>query len=312
MRAFVAGASGVIGRSLVPALIAAGHEVTALTRSPEKAAALQTAGAIPVVCDALDAAALTAAVQAARPEVILNELTDLPRSYAPRAMADAYAKTNRLRTEATRTLLDAGRAAGARRVIAQSIAFLYAPEGAAVKDETGRPFDDAPPPFGDAVRALVDMEGMVTAAAGIEGLVLRYGAFYGRGTWYAADGSTAADVRRRRYPVIGDGGGVFSFIHVDDAAAATVAAVARGAPGVYNVVDDEPAPLRDWLPVYARALGAPPPRRVPAWLARLIAGPATAAMATSLRGASNANAKRELGWQPRYASWRSGFVEALG
>jgi nucleoside-diphosphate-sugar epimerase len=211
-----------------------------------------------------------------------------------------------------RTLIDAGVASGARRVIAQSIAFLYAPEGPMVHDEDGRPFSDAPPPFGDAVRALVRMEEMVTSIPGIDGLVLRYGAFYGPGTWYAAGGSTADAVRRRRYPIVGDGGGVFSFVHVDDAATATVAAVAGGAPGVYNVVDDEPTPMRDWLPAYARALGAPAPRRVPIWLARLAAGRATAAMATSLRGASNANAKRELGWQPRHASWRTGFAEDLG
>jgi nucleoside-diphosphate-sugar epimerase len=312
MRVFVAGATGVIGRPLVCALIAAGHEVTAMTRSPDKTAALAAAGATPVVCDAFDAAALEAAVRAAGPDVIINELTDLPSSFAPRAMARAYETTNRLRTEAMRTLIDAGAASGAKRVIAQSIAFLYAPEGPVVQDEDGRPFSEAPPPFGDAVRALVQMEALVTSIPGIDGLVLRYGAFYGPGTWYAAGGSTAEAVRRRRYPIVGDGGGVFSFVHVDDAATATVAAVAGGAPGVYNIVDDEPAPMREWIPVYARALGAPQPRRVPAWLARLAAGRATATMATSLRGASNAKAKRELGWQPRHASWRTGFAEDLG
>jgi len=311
MRVFVAGATGVIGRSLVPALIAAGHEVTAMTRSPEKTSALGGAGCTPVVCDAFDAAALDAAVRAAEPDVIINELTDLPSSFSPRAMASAYETTSRLRTEAMRTLIDAGATSGAKRVIAQSIAFLYAPEGAAVQDEDGRPFTEAPPPFGDAVRAVVQMEALVTSIPGIDGLVLRYGALYGPGTWYAAGGSTAEALWRRRYPVVGDGGGVFSFIHVDDAAAATVAAVAGGAPGVYNIVDDEPAPMRDWLPVYATALGAPAPRRVPAWLARLAAGRAATEMATSLRGASNAKAKRELGWRPRYASWRTGFPEDL-
>jgi nucleoside-diphosphate-sugar epimerase len=273
----------------VTALIAAGHEVTAMTRSPDKTAALAAAGATSVVCDAFDAAALAAAVRAASPEVIVNELTDLPSSFAPRAMAESYETTSRLRTEATRTLIEAGAACGAKRLIAQSIAFLYAPEGSVVQDEDGLPFGDAAPPFGDAVRALMQMEAMVTSIPGIDGLVLRYGALYGAGTWYAAGGSTAEAVRRRRYPIVGDGGGVFSFVHADDAAAATVAAVAGGAPGVYNIVDDEPAPMRDWLP----------------------AGRATAAMATSLRGASNAKAKRELGWQPRHASWRTGFLEDL-
>jgi nucleoside-diphosphate-sugar epimerase len=311
MRVFVAGATGVIGRPLVPALIATGHQVTAMTRSPDKTAALAAAGATPVVCDAFDAAALEAAVRAAGPEVIVNELTDLPRSFAPRAMAQAYETTSRLRTEATRTLIDAGAASGAKRVIAQSIAFLYAPEGPVVQGEDGRPFTEAPPPFGDAVRALVQMEALVTSTPGIDGVVLRYGALYGPGTWYAAGGSTAEAVRRRRYPIVGDGGGVFSFLHVDDAAAATVAAVAGGAPGVYNIVDDDPARMRDWLPVYAQALGAPAPRRAPEWLARLAAGRAATAMATSLRGASNAKAKRELGWRPQHASWRTGFPDDL-
>jgi nucleoside-diphosphate-sugar epimerase len=311
MRVFVAGATGAIGRPLIPALIAAGHEVTAMTRSVEKKAALEAVGATAVVCDALDAAALTAAVCEARPEVIMNQLTDLPDEFSPRGMTESYEATSRLRTECMRTLIDAGQRCGAQRVIAQSIAFLYAPEGSMVKDEDGRPFTEAPPPFGDAVRALVEMDEMVTNAAAMDGIVLRYGAFYGPGTWYARDGSTAAEVRKRRYPIVGDGGGVFSFIHVDDAAAATVVAVSSGAAGIYNIVDDEPAAMRDWLPVYAQALGAPPPRRVARWLARLIAGKATTAMATSLRGASNAKAKRELGWTPRYASWRTGFAEDL-
>ena len=311
MRVFVAGATGAIGRPLVPALVGAGHEVTAMTRSPEKTPSLEAAGASATVCDALDAAALDAAVRDAQPEVIINQLTDLPGAFSPRGMTESYEATSRLRVECTRTLLDAGAACGTRRLIAQSIAFLYAPEGPAVKDEEGRPFTEAPPPFGDAVRALVEMETTVTAAPAMEGVVLRYGAFYGPGTWYAADGSTAEMVRKRRYPIVGDGGGMFSFIHVDDAADATVAALTAGAPGTYNVVDDEPAPMRDWLPVYAQALGAPAPRRVPAWLARLAAGKATTAMATSLRGASNARAKRELGWQPRHASWRTGFEADL-
>jgi nucleoside-diphosphate-sugar epimerase len=196
--------------------------------------------------------------------------------------------------------------------VAQSIAFMYAPAGDRVKDEEGALLTDVAGPFGEGVAAMQAAERQVLEAGGLEGLVLRYGFFYGPGTYYAADGTQAADVRRRRVPLVGDGGGVTSFIHVDDAAAATVAACERGAPGVYNVVDDEPAPFRDWLPFYAEAIGAKPPRRVPGWLARLVAGRFAVGMATAARGASNAKAKRELGWEPRYPSWRRGFREALG
>lgn len=310
MRVFVAGASGVIGKPLVPALVEAGHEVTAMTRSPEKAEALRAAGAEPVICDALDLDALRAAVAQAKPEVVINELTDLPASFNPRKID--YGSTNALRGEAGPALAEAAVAAGAKRLIAQSIAFLYAPEGGAVKDEQARVFLDAPASFGDALAATAKLERSTVETPGLEGLVLRYGWFYGPGTYFASDGSTAAEVRKRRYPVVGDGGGVNSWIHVDDAAAVTVTAVERGAPGIYNVVDDEPAPLREWLPVYAEAIGAKPPRKVPKLLARILAGRFAAEMSTTLRGASNEKAKRELGWQPRYASWRQGFAEALG
>ncbi|HVS29352.1 MAG TPA: NAD(P)-dependent oxidoreductase [Solirubrobacteraceae bacterium] len=312
MRVFVAGASGVIGRSLVPQLVAAGHEVTGMTRSPDKLAALEQAGASAVLCDALDAAAVDAAVAAAAPDVIVNQLTDLPPTSNPRKLTASYEATNRVRTEGSNALLAAAHAHGARRMVAQSIAFLYAAEGDLVKDEDARPYTDAPAPFGGAVKALLEMERGVTQAPGIDGIVLRYGIFYGPGTWYADDGSTAADVRRRRFPIVGGGAGTFSFIHVDDAAAATVLAVERGAPGIYNVVDDDPAPLREWLPFYAEALGAKRPLRVPTFVARIAAGGFATMFATALRGASNARAKRELAWSPRYASWRQGFREALG
>ena len=203
-------------------------------------------------------------------------------------------------------------ASGAKRIVAQSIAFVYEPEGDAVKDEDAPIWDDAPEPFTDSIAAVRQLEDMVVKADGIDGLALRYGFFYGPGTAYAADGSLAEMVRRRRFPVLGKGAGVFSYIHIDDAASATVAAVERGPSGIYNVVDDDPAPMRDWLPVYAEALGAKPPRRLPAWIGRIAAGKFTAAMATQLRGASNEKAKRELGWQPSHASWREGFKEALG
>jgi len=277
----------------------------------DKAEALRSAGAEAVVAEALDAAAVERAVADAAPEVVVHQLTALPDDYKPRALAQAYPRTSRLRREGTRNLLSATRECGVKRVVAQSIAFIYAPEGDAVKDETARPWIDAPEPFGDALAACLDLERQVTEADGLEGVVLRYGFFYGPATYYGRGGSIARQVLRRRLPVVGGGDGVFSHVHVDDAAAATVAAVEGGAPGVYNVVDDDPAPMREWLPFYAEVLGAPRPLRVPAVLARLVAGRATVGMATALRGASNAKARTELGWSPRWASWRTGFREGL-
>ena len=304
MRVFVAGASGVIGRPLVAQLVAAGHEVTGMTRSPERAAAIEAAGATATVCDALDAPAVRAAVERAEPEAMVHQLTALPPRFEPRK-ADLYDATNRVRTEGTHNLLEA---AGGARIVCQSIAFAYRPHAEPrVVDEDAPLFTEAPPPFGAATRVVAEMERMVLEA---EGLVLRYGWFYGPGTYFGEGGSTAHDVARRRFPIVGEGGGLWSFVHVDDAAAATVAAVERGAPGVYNVVDDDPAGMRDWLPVYAAAIGARRPLRVPVWLARLVAGKAVAAMSTTLPGASNAHVKRELGWEPRWPSWRTGFRDA--
>ena len=310
MRVFVAGASGAIGRRLVPQLLEAGHEVTGMTRSEEAAERIRSDGAEAAVCDAFDADGVRDAVRGARPEAVVNQLTKLPERYDPRKID--YGPTNRVRLEGGRNLIAAAREAGARRLVVQSIAFLYAPEGDSVKDEEARPFTEAPEPFGSGTEATLAAERDALEAPGLDGLVLRYGQFYGPGTYYAPGGSQAEDVSRRRFPIVGKGSGVFSFIHIDDAASATVAAVERGAPGVYNVVDDDPAPLREWLPVYAEALGAKKPFRVPAWLARLVAGPFVTALATELRGASNSKAKRELGWQPRYPSWRQGFREGLG
>jgi len=313
MKVFVAGASGAIGRPLVRQLVAAGHEVTGMTRREDRAAEIRETGASAVVCDAFDQRALEAAVGAAAPDVVVNQLTSLPRDYNPRR-ASFYEATDRVRREGGHNLIEAARAAGARRFLTQSIAFLYAPEGEWVKGEDGRPFDDAPGHFRSAVAAMLEHEREVVSASGFEGLVLRYGQFYGPGTYYARDGHLGREVRRRRFPIVGPGTGTFSFLHVEDAAGATVAALGRGAPGVYNVVDDEPAPLHEWLPVYADALGAKLPRRVPVWLAKLVAGGSVAAMAVELRGASNAKAKSELDWQPRYASWSDGFRDpaALG
>jgi nucleoside-diphosphate-sugar epimerase len=251
-----------------------------------------------------------ATVQEARPEVVISQLTRLPREYNPRKID--YGPTNRARAEGGHNLIEAAREVGAQRFLTQSVAFIYAPQGEMVKDEEARPWTDAPEPFGAGAASTLEHEREATVTPGLDGLVLRYGQFYGPGTYYASDGNIAGQVSRRRFPIVGRGDGVFSFIHADDAASATVAAVERGAPGIYNIVDDEPAPLRDWLPVYAEALGAKPPRRVPTFLARLFGGRFATMMATELRGASNAKAKRELGWQPRYSSWRQGFKEALG
>jgi 2-alkyl-3-oxoalkanoate reductase len=308
---FVAGASGAIGRPLVRRLVEAGHRVTGMTRREDRAEEIRAAGADAVVCDVFDRAALDAAVRAAAPEAVVHQLTALPERFDFRD-PHLYDATNRVRTEGTQNLIAAARAAGAGRLVAQSIAFLYAPQGGWVKDEDEPPMADAPEPFGTALEATLAHERAVLGADGLEGLVLRYGFFYGPGTAYASDGYYAVEVRRRRFPVVGRGTGTFSFIHVDDAATATVAAVERGAPGIYNVCDDEPARMRDWVPAYARAVDAGRPFRVPAWLARLVAGGAAAALATETRGASNEKAKRAFGWQPRYPSWRQGFNEALG
>ena len=310
MRVFVAGASGALGRPLIPRLVAAGHEVTGMTRRPERAEEIRAAGADAVVCDVFDGDALREAVVAARPEVVVHALTALPARMDWKK--DPIGPTNRVRTEGTRNLIAAATAAGARRMIAESVAFFYAPVGGWVKDESAPLNESAPPPFAEAVGALRDLERQVTGAEGLEGVVLRYGWFYGPGTHFAPAGFQAEEARRRRLPIVGEATGTFSFIHVEDAADATVAALVAGAPGIYNVVDDEPAPMREWVPVYTEALGVKPPRRVPVWLARMVAGRAVVANALELRGASNEKAKAELGWAPRYASWRQGFREALG
>jgi nucleoside-diphosphate-sugar epimerase len=279
-----------------------------MTRRAERVEEIRAAGAKAVVCDAFEADALREAVVAAQPEVVVHLLTALPHKFNPRS--DYLAATNRVRIEGTRNLVAAARAAGVRRIVAESVAFMYAPVGDWVKDEEAPMMPVTEGRFGAGRGALADLEEQVLGAEGIEGLVLRYGWLYGPGTYYGSDGSLADDMRRRRSPIVGAGTGVFSFVHVEDAASATVAAVERGAPGIYNVVDDEPAPQHEWAPVYAQALGAKPPRRVPFWLARLVAGE-LAQSALSMRGAANAKAKRELGWEPAYPSWRQGFAASL-
>jgi 2-alkyl-3-oxoalkanoate reductase len=321
MKVFVAGATGVLGRALVPQLVARGHEVVGTTRSPSKQDLVRGLGARPVVLDALDPDAVAQAVASAEPEVIVHELTALsgPLSARDARHPDrsvAATMTNRLRTEATDHLLAAGRAVGARRFVAQSFgAFRLARAGGPVQTEADRLDPDDPPAAMRTVQAgYLYLERAVTSIEWGEGLALRYGGFYGPGTGIsrAPDAQMAAPVRKRRFPIVGDGGGVWSLIHVEDAATATAVAVERGRPGVYNVVDDEPAPLREWLPVLASALGAKPPRRIPRWLGRLAAGEVATVMMTEARGASNEKAKRELGWRPRYASWRQGFAHGLG
>ena len=320
MKVFVAGATGVLGRALVPLLVAQGHDVVGMTRNESKQDRVRSLGAHPVVADALDPDVVAQAVASAEPEVIVHELTALSGKMSVRDMRHPERSplgmmTNRLRTEATDHLLAAGRAVGARRFVAQSFAaFRWARTGGPVLTEDD-PLDPNPPA---ALRVplvgILHVEQAVPAIEWGEGLVLRYGGFYGPGTAIsrAPDATVAMAVRKRRFPILGDGGGVWSQVHVEDAAAATLAAVDHGQPGIYNIVDDEPAPVREWLPALASALDAKPPRHVPRWLGRLAGGEAATLMMTDGRGASNAKAKRDLGWQPHYASWRVGYVQGLG
>jgi len=320
MKVFVAGATGALGRELVPQLVAQGHEVVGMTRSASKQDLVRDLGARPVVADALDADAVAQAVASAEPEVIVHQLTALSGKMSIRDArhpdrASMAQMTNRLRTEATDHLLAAGRAVGARRFVAQSFGgFRYARSGGPVLTEDD-PLDPNPPaPLRPVVEALLYLEDAVTTIDWGEGLALRYGGFYGPGTSIslAPDAEMAVPIRKRRFPIVGDGGGVWSYVHIEDAAAATAIAVERGQPGIYYIVDDEPAPVRKWLPALASALGAKPPRRIPLWLGRLAAGEAATVMMTDVQGASNEKAKRELGWQLTYPSWRQGIAHGLG
>ena len=300
MRVFVAGASGAIGSRLVPQLIANGHEVIGTFRSPGNAERLRALGAQPVALDLLDAPAVRRAVLDAAPEAVIHQATALANVRFGRSLDRAFGPTNRLRAEGTDTLLAAAREAGVRRFVAQSFAsYRYAREGGPVKTEDD-PLDPAPPAM--AVQTNAAMRHLDEAVASAGGVALRYGGFYG-----ASSDGLVKPVRKRQFPVIGDGDGISSFIHLDDAAAATVLALEQDVTGIFNITDDEPAPMRDWLPALAAALGAKPPRHVPLWLARLIAGKGMVMMAVGSRGASNARAKRVLGWTPRYPSWRQSF-----
>jgi nucleoside-diphosphate-sugar epimerase len=315
MKVFVAGATGALGKQLIPQLIAHGHEVTGMTRSESKRDLLAGLGATPVVADALDPDAVGQAVSEAAPDAIVHQLTALSDLSNFRNIDRAFAATNRLRREGTDHLLSAARAVSARRFVAQSFGgWPYAREGGPVKTEEDPLDPDPVKTISETLGAIRYLENAVLNAAPIEGIALRYGGFYGPGTSIGLDpvGEQVEAVQKRRFPVVGSGDGVLSLIHIEDAATATVAALETGRPGVYNVVDDEPAPAREWLPALAEAVGAKAPRRVPRWVGRLLAGEAMTAMMTEARGASNAKAKRELGWRPRYSSWREGFVTGLG
>jgi 2-alkyl-3-oxoalkanoate reductase len=304
MRIFVAGATGAIGAPVVRQLVERGHEVFGTARTPEKAERLRSIGAEPIALDLLDREAVVAAVGEARPDAIVHEATALTNADMKR-FAESLAQTNRLRTEGTDALLAAAREAGVERFVAQSFApWAYTREGGPVKSETDPLDADPPEPVRETLAAIRHVE---EATVAFGGAALRYAAFYG------APGDYLPDlVRARKLPIVGDGAGVWSFVHVEDAAAATVLAVERGARGIYNVADDEPASVREWLPALAATLGAPPPRKVPAWLGRIFAGEVAVISMTELRGASNTKAKRELGWTLRYPSWRQGFAAAYG
>ncbi len=308
MKVLVAGATGAMGRQLVPRLVAAGHEVVGTTRSDSKQATLSELGATPVVADALDPDQIANAVGTAQPEVIVHQLTAIA-ALDMRHFDRDFALTNRLRTEATDHLLSAGRAVGVRRFVAQSFtSWPYARTGGLIKDEED-PLDLTPAwEMRESLAAIRHLEAAVIGADWTEGIVLRYGFFYGPGTSLSLGGEQFEMIRKRKFPLVGNGAGVWSFIHIADAADATVTAVAHGERGIYNVVDDDPAPVAEWLPLLADKLRAPKPWRVPRFVGRLVAGQAGAVMMTEVRGASNAKAKRELGWQPVHPSWRQGFT----
>jgi len=314
MKIFIAGASGAIGSQLVPQLVARGHEVVGTTRSAAKTGTLRALGAEPVIVDVLDPDAVADVVAKAEPEVIVHQATALAGPLSMRNVKRMAAATNRLRSEGTDHLLAAGRAVGVGRFVAQSNFAMLERAGGPVADESGRIEPNPPADGKEAADAMRHLEEAVTGITWADGIVLRYGGFYGPGTGIEAapDAVMAGLIRKRRFPIVGGGGGVWSMVHIVDAASATVAAIERGKPGIYHVADDEPAPVRDFLPVLARALGAKPPRRVPAWVARSLAGRAAVDTMTRVRGISSEKAKRELGWTLQYPSWRTGFAEGLG
>jgi nucleoside-diphosphate-sugar epimerase len=312
MKVFIAGGTGAVGRRLVPLLVSAGHDVYATTRSARKVDEIRRLGAEPVVLDILDREAVEAAIFAARPEVVVHEATALSDIGDFRKIAQEFAPTDRLRTEGTDNLLAAAAAAGVRRVVAQSFTgWPYARVGGPIKTEDD-PLDPNPPEAARGMLAAIrHVEDSVTGTPGIEGVALRYGGFYGPGTSITEGGAHLEAIRKRKFPIVGDGAGIWSFVHIDDAAAATKAAIESDVTGIFNIVDDEPAPVSEWLPYLAAVTGAKPPRHVPAWIGKIAAGELGLSMMTEARGASNEKAKRELGWELRYPSWRLGFEEGL-
>jgi 2-alkyl-3-oxoalkanoate reductase len=306
MHILLAGATGAVGRTLIPTLREHGHTVSGTTRSAARSEALRALGAEPVVMDGLDRASVLAAVRAVEPDVIVHQMTALTDTDL-RHFDRAFAVTNRLRTEGTEHLLAAAAETGVSRIVAQSYTgWPYARTGGPVKSESDPLDPDPPKGMTETLAAIRRLEELVTGA---DGVILRYGGFYGPGTGVAEGGKELEDVRRRRWPVVGDGGGIWSFAHIEDVATATIAAIERATPGeIYNICDDDPAPVREWLPALAQAVGARPPRHLPVWLARLAAGPALVSMMTEIRGASNAKAKAEFGWTPEWPTWREGFA----
>jgi nucleoside-diphosphate-sugar epimerase len=313
MKVFVTGATGAIGGQLVPMLIEHGHEVVAMTRSPEKAGPLRAIGAGPVVADGLDRDAVVEAVVRAAPEAIVHEATALSGRFDFKHFDRFFEQTNRLRTRGTDILLEAARAAGTRQIVAQGYAGWPYRSDSPTRATEDEPFEPGlPEEMRSTVDAMRHLEAAVLGATDLRGVVLRYGSFYGPETSLWVDGDIVQVVRKRLMPVVGDGAGVWSFVHVHDAAAATVRALERSATGVYNIVDDEPAPVGEFLPELSRIVGAKPPRRIPAWLAKPLIGEAGIWLMTRVRGVSNAKAKAELGWTPGYPSWRTGFREGMG
>ena len=304
MNIFLAGATGALGKKLIPLLVERGHHVVGTTRSPDRAAQLSELGAEPAVLDPLDASAVRDAVVRAQPDVVVHQLTALTGIGMSRNFDKTFAQTNRLRTEGTDHLIAAARAAGARRLVWQSYAgWNYARTGGTVKTEDNPLDPDPPADARESLAAIRHLEAAVLGAEGMEGVVLRYGGFYGPGTTITEGGTHVEMIRKRRFPVGGNGAGVWSLVHIEDAAAATAAAIEGGPPGIYNIVDDEPAPVSELVTGLASTVGAPPPRHLPGWLARLAAGPQGYSLMTEVRGASNEKAKRELGWQPAH-TWR--------
>ena len=307
MRVFVAGATGAVGCRLVPQLVAAGHVVFGMSRSPDKAAAIERSGATAVIADGLDGTAVRAAVLGAKPDVVVHQLTALRGITDLRKFDRAFAQSNRLRTQGLDYLLAAAREAGTRRIVVQSYCgWPYARTGPPVKAEDDDLDPDPPKELRRSLDAIRYLE-RASTTSGLDGVVLRYGSFYGPDTGMLS--AAAVDqIRKRQFPLIGDGSGWWSFLHIDDAAATAAIAVGRGASGIYNIVDDEPAPAREWLPELARIIGARPPLHVPTWLARILAGEHLVKMMTQARAGSNVKAKRELGWRPLHPSWREGFA----